>query len=106
MTQLKEEKETKTKMRWTNPGRRQNYITSCSVRDATDIMKLRLHMVTVRANYGGGTCRKCNMVEETTEHVVQCMTNGSDEAVEERIEDVGWLKRTCRTLEQFVNLYD
>ena len=108
VTQLKEEKETKTKMRWINPGKRQNYITSCSIRDAGSILKLRLHMVKVKANYGGGTCRKCDRAEETTEHVIQCMSDGRVEAVEEVedvVEDIGWLKRTCKVFEQFETLY-
>ena len=69
-------------------------------------MNIRLHMVNVRANYGEGTCRKCNLVEETTEHVVQIMTDGSHEAVEECMEDTRWLKRTCRIFEQFETIYD
>ena len=116
VTQLNEEKTTKTKLRWINPGKRQSYVTSCSIRDATRIMKLRLHMVKAQANYGGGTCRKCNGMEETTEHVFECMLDGRLETSEqmlngrletwkEMVEDISWLKKTCGIVEQFETLY-
>ena len=31
VTQLNDEKTTKTKLRWINPGKRQSYVTSCSI---------------------------------------------------------------------------
>ena len=68
-------------------------------------MKLRLHMVKAQANYGGGTCRKCNVMEETTEHVMECMTDRNFETVEETMEDIRWLKKTCGIFEQFQTLY-
>ena len=79
-------------------------------------MKLRLHMVKAQANYGGGTCRKCNGMEETTEHVLECMLDGRLETSEqmlngrletwkEMVEDISWLKKTCGIVEQFETLY-
>ena len=61
---------TKTKLRWIKPGKIQNYLRECTIGDAIRMMKLRLHMGRIRANYGGGVCRKCEIHEETTEHII------------------------------------
>ena len=91
--QLKREKLTKTKLRWINPGKTQQYIEKCSLQEASEIIRLRLHMTKILANYGGGTCRKCLSHEETTEHVVQCATNGLEETDEEMLEQIWWFKK-------------
>ena len=98
---LSEEKKNKTKLRWISPGKVQEYTKQCSIREASSIMKVRLHMARVKANYGGGFCRKCEMVEETTEHVLQCETDGEIQFESELVEDVGWLRRINRVFKQF-----
>ena len=61
------EKNTKTKLRHIDPGKHQNYVDQCSIMEASLIMKIRLHMICAKGNYGGGVCRECHDQEETTE---------------------------------------
>ena len=96
-----EGKGTKTKLRWITPGKLQQYLKECSVREASQMMKVRLHMVNIKGNYGGGTCRKCGVEEETTEHVLLCLTDGKMHAAEEWTSDVGWLRKTMGILGKF-----
>ena len=100
------EKRTKTKLRWIKPGTTQNYVKKqCMITEASSIMKIRLHMVNAKANYGGGICRKCETKEETTEHVLKCQTNGVLEFDEEMTEDVNWLRKINRIYRQFDEQY-
>ena len=94
-------KGTKTKLRLINPGKRQEYINQCSIKEASSIMKIRLHMVNAKANYGGGLCRKCELEQETTEHVVECYSNGEFKFDHEKMEDINWLRKIIVFYEQF-----
>ena len=92
ITQLENEKQTKTKMRSIMPGRKQMYIEECTIEEVSSIMRIRLHMVYAKANYGGGKCRRCETEEETTEHVLSCQSGGDMVYDEGRMEDTSWLK--------------
>ena len=98
-------KVTKTKLRFINPGKRQEYVNHCSIKETSSIMRIRLHMVDVRANYGGGICRKCEQEQETTEHVLECFSNGDYNFDEEKMEDVSWLREIKVIYEQFDETY-
>ena len=98
-------KETHTKLRSINPGKRQEYIEQCSIHEASSIMKIRLHMVHARANYGGGMCRSCGKEEETTEHVLSCQSEGTLEFDKQKMENVAWLKTINNTYKIFDEQY-
>ena len=98
-------KVTKTKLRFINPGKRQEYVNHCSIKETSSIMRIRLHMVDARANYGGGICRKCEQEQETTEHVLECFSNGDYKFDEEKMEDVSWLREIKIIYEQFDETY-
>ena len=91
----------KTKLRWINPGKRQQYIEECTIAEASAFLRIRLHMVKVLGNYGGGKCRRCGVEEESTEHVVECLTGGSDKCEEGRMEDIKWLRKMNKLCKQF-----
>ena len=99
--ELEQAKGSKTKLRFINPGKRQEYINQCSIKEASSIMKIRLHMVNAKANYGGGLCRKCELEQETTEHVVECYSNGEFKFDHEKMEDINWLRKIIVFYEQF-----
>jgi hypothetical protein len=99
--ELEIERRNKKKLRWIIPGKRQKYIDQCTISEVTKIMKIRLHMVKVRDNYGGGKCRKCQKADETTEHIPNCITDGAIKFEEEKIEDVKWLKTMIHLYQRF-----
>ena len=98
---LRLQKENKTKLRWINPGRRQQYAEECSITEVSAFLRIRLHMVKVLANYGGGKCRRCGLEAESTEHVLECQTNGKEKFEEGRSEDITWLRKMRTIYEQF-----
>ena len=102
ITQLENEKKTKTKMRSIMPGRKQTYIEECAIEEVSNIMRIRLHMVYAKANYGGGKCRRCEIEEETTEHVLCCQSGGDMVYDEGRMEDTSWL----RSIRKIYKLFD
>ena len=95
------EKGKKKKLRWVNPGKRQEYLNICSIKEAAQILKIRLHMVSAMGNYGGGKCRRCQVEDETTEHILECQTNGRMKFDAAKIEDVNWLRTIIRIYENF-----
>ena len=98
---LRMEKESKTKLRWINPGKRQQYAEECTIAEVSSFLKIRLHMMKLMANYGGGQCRRCGLEAESTEHVLECQTNGMEKYKEERSEDILWLRKIKTIYEQF-----
>eukprot|EP00794_Sanderia_malayensis_P017758 gene17758-19531_t len=56
--------------------KREKYITKTDPKTAKNIMKLRLNMIKVKANYKGTNrtieCPACGNEEETTEHIFKC----------------------------------
>lgn len=99
--ELMDGKRLKTKLRWINPGESQCYLKGSSISEASKMMKVRLHMARIKGNFGGGTCRKCGIEEETTEHVLQCLTDGILPTTEEWTSNVGWLRKATRILATF-----
>ena len=63
-------------------------------------------MVRLNANYGGGLCRKCGQEKETTEHVLECVSDGRYKFEDGRMEDVGWLKKITGVYEHFEDEYN
>ena len=71
-----------------------------------EIMKIRLNMVVIKANYKGmkkndGLCRACKEQEESTEHVIKCkeykkITGHLLEWNEENMSDVNWLVKAVK----------
>ena len=102
--ELEQIKRTKTKMRNISPGKRQQYLDHCTISEASCIMKLRLNMVHAKANYGGGRCNRCN-AEETTEHVLNCETEGEMKYDYTKMEDVQWLKKINIVYKHFDEQY-
>ena len=102
---LETAKTKKTKLRHINPGVRQEYLEHCSIGEASAILKIRLHMVRLNANYGGGTCRKCGQEQETTEHVLECASEGGYKFDDEKMDDVSWLRKIKVIYEQFEEEY-
>ena len=103
--ELQAAREKHTKLRSINPGKRQNYIEQCTIHEASSIMKIRLHMVHAKANYGGGTCRSCGEEEETTEHILWCQSEGEIEYDVQKREDVSWLKKINNIYKTFDEQY-
>ena len=58
-------------------------------------------MVKTLANYGGGTCRTCGLEPESTEHVLDCQTDGEMKIEEEKLGEITWLRRARRIFENF-----
>ena len=98
---LRVEKRTRTKLRHIDPGKQQDYIDHCTIREASTIMKIRLHMICARGNYGGGICRACNEQEESTEHILSCQTNKELVFDTRKVSDVVWLKRASKVYDFF-----
>ena len=103
--ELTNEKHIKTKLRHIHPGKQQDYFKECTIEEACMIMKIRLHMITARGNYGGGTCRDCNKCEETTEHVLSCQTQNQMVFDVKEISNVSWLRRASKVYAYFEEQY-
>ena len=102
---LEESKKQKTKMRTTTPGKKQKYIEECTLQEASTIMRIRLHMVHAKGNYGGGNCRKCHVHEETTEHVLECHSEGVLKFDAMEMDDVLYLKKISSVYLHFDEQY-
>ena len=102
---LEQEKKKGKKLKWINPGKRQEYLESCGIGEASGIMKVRLNMVNALGNYGGGKCRRCQIEEETTEHILECQTNGTTIFDEEKLENVQWLRTILKIYKEFDEQY-
>ena len=49
------------------------YVKYCGMEETTKLLKLRLNMIKFDSNYGKkGTCKICQKVEETMEHMLDC----------------------------------
>ena len=75
---VRDETANKTKLRLIKNDKyeRKEYLNTCSIKDVTKIMRFRLNMIKIRANYKGKyddlTCDGCKEEQETTEHIVSC----------------------------------
>ena len=108
---LEEEGKKMTKLRFAKSFARQNYLDECRMEEVKKIMKLRLNMVELKANFKGKyentMCPACNKAEETTEHVIVCpeyqyITQHSLETsnITEKMNDLEWLKKASQVYEQ------
>ena len=49
------------------------YVRSCSMKELTELLKLKLKMTSLKCNYGDkDKCKLCHMNEETEEHLIEC----------------------------------
>ena len=75
---VRDETANKTKLRLIKNDEygRKKYIDKCSIEDVTKIMRFRLNMTKIKANYKGKyndlTCDGCEAEQETTEHIINC----------------------------------
>ena len=73
---VEELKQGMKKLRFISPDNRNNYIKELSTRDATTIMKTRLNMLDLKANFRGKynneRCDLCEKEEDNTEHLFKC----------------------------------
>ena len=99
------------KLRFLQKFEKQEYIRSCKMEEVKKIMKVRLNMVELKANFRGKyedtTCPACNEEEETTEHDIRCReyrrmvrhTMETDDCMK-NINDTTWLIEAGRVYEQ------
>ena len=110
-TELEEESTKKTKLRFVKTFARKSYIQECRMEEVKRIMKMRLNMVELKANFRGkydnNLCPACKMAEETTEHVIACqeyqyITQHSLDfrQLSEKMDDIKWLKEASVVYEQ------
>ena len=75
---IREETLNKTKLRLIKNDKygRKEYLDTYSIKEVTKIMRFRLNMTKIKANYKGKyndlTCDGCKEEVETTEHIVNC----------------------------------
>ena len=105
--ELEEHSRNMTKLRFTTKFQRQRYVTECRMEKVKKIMKMRLNMVELKANFKGKyedtTCAACRKAVETTEHVIECeeyrkITGHSLKQME--WDNLAWLEEACEVYEQ------
>ena len=73
---IESKKQEMSKLRFVDDKGRKEYITKLTTEAAIRIMKARLNMLDLRANYKGKherwACQLCNMGEDSTEHLFEC----------------------------------
>ena len=112
MKELYSQKENMTKLRFTRSFETQDYIKSCPMMKVKKIMKVKLNMIELKANFKGKysdlICPACGEQNETTEHVIVCeeyrkLTGHNlqepDDWVE-KMNDTDWLSEACEVYEQ------
>ena len=74
--EVENKKKDMKKLRFIKEVNKQRYITDMKMKDAIIIMKTRLNMLDLKANYRGkykdSMCTMCRSEEETTEHILNC----------------------------------
>ena len=110
--ELMNKKEDMTKLRFTQSFEKQSYIKDCPMAKVKKIMKLKLNMVDLKANFKGKyrdvLCPACGVEEETTEHVLTCEeykkltghTLKKPSNWMEKMNDTEWLLEACEVYEQ------
>ena len=100
------------KLRFSRGHEMQEYVKTCSMAKVKNIMKLRLNMTDLKANFKGKhqdtMCVACKLEPETTEHVIQCpeyrrIVGHSiivNETVERCMQDVVWLQEASEVYER------
>ena len=110
--ELMGQKEKMTKLRFTRSFEKQDYIKDCPMNKVKKIMKLRLNMTELKANFKGKyrdvICPACGVEEETTEHALACeeykkLTGHTLEKPgnwTDKMNDTEWLLEACEVYEQ------
>ena len=100
------------KLRFVQNHKQQEYIKVCRMEKVKSIMKVRLNMVEVKANFKGKypdiKCTACKQEEETTEHVIKCQEYKRlighsikiENTVEESIQKADWLIEASEVFER------
>ena len=100
------------KMRFTRGHKVQEYIEKCRMEEVKKIMKMRLNMTDLKANFKGKykdlKCPACKQEDETTEHVIQCeeykrIIGHSVElkySIEECMQDLKWSREAAEVYEK------
>ena len=95
---LKEKMEGKTKSRFVIKetfGAAKEYINNYSAHNVIDILKIRLNMMETKSNfkskYNNWDCPKCRSHQDTTEHIVECFTDVSKDAITQ-VDSTEWRK--------------
>ena len=74
--ELEEKKKDMKKLRFTNGVNKMNYINELKANEAITVMKTRLNMLDLKANYRGkyneDKCELCKSEEDNTEHLFAC----------------------------------
>ena len=84
---LRQEMENKTKSRFVQNDKweKKKYIDELDGWIAIDVLKIRLNMWPLKMNYKKSNeeslCPKCNLHDDTTEHIVTCYSNLSAEVL-------------------------
>ena len=106
------QKEKMTKLRFTRSFEKQDYIKDCPMNKVKKIMKLKLNMTELKANFKGKyrdiICPACGVEEETTEHALACeeykkLTGHTLEKPgnwTDKMNDTEWLLEACEVYEQ------
>ena len=76
-------------------GAAKEYINNYSAHDVIDILKIRLNMMETKSNYkskyNNWDCPKCRTHQDTTEHIVECFTDVSKDAITQ-VDSTEWRK--------------
>ena len=110
--EMEQHREKMTKLRFTQEFGRQNYVTECTMSKVKKIMKLKLNMTELKANFKGKyrdtMCSACGKETETTEHVIACneyrrLTGHTLKVPDdwtEKMNDPTWVEEACEVYEQ------
>ena len=110
--EINEQGKKMTKLRFTNEFGKKNYLEEERMEKVKEIMKLRLNMIDLKANFKGKytdtTCPACEEDVETTEHVIQCNEYRRiighsiviTESIEHSMKDTKWLVEASKVYQQ------
>ena len=100
-----------TKLRHCGNAMRKDYVKEGRMEEVKKIMKVRLNMTELKANFPGKyhdrTCPACGKNDETTEHVIQCDAYKKlvghelriDKDIKEHMNNTEWLKEAIKVYE-------
>ena len=101
-----------TKLRFIREHKTQEYINCCRMEEVKNIMRTRLNMINVRANFKGKgndlLCVACKEEIETTEHVIQCAEYKRltghlievENTVDESMQSLKWVREASKVYER------
>ena len=90
----------------------QEYVKTCKMEEVKSIMKMRLNMTKIRANFKGREndlrCVACKLEDETTEHVIQCSEYKRlighsveiESSVFQSMQSLEWVREACKVYER------